>query len=401
MVFSKAYFFINICDFMVHLELLALMRTIILFPFFLLNVFAAFAQISNVNEEFLLPSSLTESSGVIYFNNKLITHNDSGGENKLYEVDVNTEQVARTVTISNATNVDWEDITQDDTSIYIGDIGNNNGNRTNLKIYKISKADYIISTTITAEVIEYSYSDQTDFTSNSNNTIWDAEAFVSFDSNNLILFTKNWVDGVTKAYIIPKTPGTHVVNAEPTTLNSNGLITGGTYNPATGKLYLVGYTNVLQPFVWDCEDFNTADVFSGTNTQTQLSTLGQEQAESITFIDDNNYYITSESFSFTAGGFMFSDNAKLISFTTNDEVLANTNNKAASNLTLFPNPVTQVLNLKSNEGFRSVEIYNSQFKQLYRGQESTINLTSFSPGFYFVKVQLNTNTFVFKKFIKQ
>ncbi|MEP3837462.1 MAG: T9SS type A sorting domain-containing protein [Algibacter sp.] len=377
------------------------MRAIILLPFLIFNVFGAFAQISNVSEEFLLPASLSESSGIIYFNNKLITHNDSGGENKLYEIDVNTEQITRTVTISNATNADWEDITQDDTSIYIGDIGNNNGNRTNLKIYKISKADYTTSTTITAQIIDFSYTDQTDFTANPNNNIWDAEALVSYNADNLMLFTKNWVDGVTKAYVIPKIPGTHVVSAQPTTLSSNGLISGGTYNPATGKLYLVGYTEALMPFVWDCEGFNTADVFSGTNTQTQLSTLGQEQAEAITFIDENSYYITSESFSFTAGGFTVSDDAKLVSFSTNDEVLSNPKIKTDNLVALYPNPATQVLNVKSNEAFLSVEIFNSQFKKLYQGQEDTINLTTFSPGLYFVKVHLNTNLYAVKKLVKQ
>jgi hypothetical protein len=33
--------------------------------------------------------------------------------------------VLRTVAITNATNVDWEDIAQDASYIYIGDIGNN------------------------------------------------------------------------------------------------------------------------------------------------------------------------------------------------------------------------------------------------------------------------------------
>lgn len=386
---------------MVHLELLRPMKAIILIPFIILNVFGAFAQISNVQEEFLLPASLSESSGIIYFNNKLITHNDSGGENKLYEVDVNTQQISRTVTISNATNIDWEDITQDDTSIFIGDIGNNNGNRTNLKIYKISKADYTASTTVTAEIIAYSYADQTDFTANPNNNIWDAEALVSYNADNLMLFTKNWVDGVTKAYVIPKLPGSHSVSPQATTLNSNGLITGGTYNEATGKLYLVGYTEILQPFIWDCEGFSAGSVFSGTNTQTQLSSLVQEQAEAITFIDENSYYLTSESFSQSFGGFTFTDDAKLISFSTNDEVLSNTKTKTPNMLALYPNPATNVLNLKSSDAFLSVEIFNSQFKKLYQGQEAVINVAAFSPGLYFVKVQLNTNLFVVKKFVKQ
>lgn len=375
------------------------MKVIVSISFFILGLFGAFAQISNVTEKFPLPSSLNESSGAIFFNNKLITHNDSGGENKLYEIDINTGQVTRTVIISNATNVDWEDISQDDTSIYIGDIGNNNGNRTDLKIYKISKTNYTNSTNITAERIEYSYSDQTNFTSNPNNTIWDAEALVSLDSNNLMVFTKNWVDGITKGYLVPKTQGTYPVSPQSTTLNSGGLITGGTYNMATRKLYLVGYTEFLQPFIWVSESFNTNNVFSGTNTQTQLSSLGQEQAEAITFVDENNYLVTSESFAITVGSFTVSDDAKLISFTTSDQTLNNTN-LDSSTLILYPNPVSHILKVKSSE-MVSIEIFDTKLTRIYSGNSPTIDVSEFSQGIYIVKIHLKSNRILIKKVIKK
>ena len=108
-------------------------RTFSLFVF-VLGTFGIMAQISGASQKFALPGSLNESSGAIFFNNRLITHNDSGGEAKLYELDTISGIIEREVTILNATNVDWEDITQDETSIYIGDFGNNNGNRTDLKI---------------------------------------------------------------------------------------------------------------------------------------------------------------------------------------------------------------------------------------------------------------------------
>ena len=252
------------------------MKIITVISIFVLGISNATGQISTPVEKFALPTSLSESSGAIFFNDRLISHNDSGGENKLYELDTISGLVTRTVTISNATNVDWEDITQDDTSIYIGDIGNNvSGNRTDLKIYKISKSDYINNTSVNAETIAFSYSDQIDFSPKSaNSTEWDAEALISFDVNNLILFTKNWVDGITKGYVIPKAAGTYSVSPLSTTLNSGGLITGGTYNPLTAKIYLVGYSTTLQPFVWESEGFNGSDVFSGINTKTMLSSLG-------------------------------------------------------------------------------------------------------------------------------
>lgn len=369
---------------------------------FVFGMFSAMAQISNVTEEFPLPLSLNESSGIIYFNGKLITHNDSGGNNELYEVDLVSELVSRTVTISNAQNVDWEDITQDANSIYIGDIGNNvSGNRTDLKIYKISKSDYLSMNTVTAEIIAFSYSDQTDFTAkSSNNTEWDAEALVSFDASNLIVFTKNWVNGITKGYLVSKTPGTHSLTPLTTTLSSDGLITGGTFNPLSAKLYLVGYNNILQPFVWECKNFAGSDVFSGTNTQTQLSSLAQEQAEAITFIDENSYLITSESFLITSGPFTVSDYAKLISFSTNDVALSSDVNLDLNQFGLYPNPVKDVLHIKGSE-IASIQVYDTKQVKLYEGNNFLIDMSQLSSGIYFVNVHFNNHTSVIKKIIKK
>lgn len=370
------------------------MRKITILTAFILGTSSAFSQVVNVQVMFNLPNTLNESSGAIFFNDKIITHNDSGNENKLYELDTISGLVTRTVTVTNATNIDWEDIAQDETSIYIGDIGNNNGDRTNLKVYKINKSDYLSSTSVIAAIINFNYSDQVDFTPKPNNTEWDAEALISIDTNNLILFTKNWVNGTTKAYSIPKTSGTFSVNPLPTTLSSGGRITGATYNPVTKKIYSVGYNPTLQPFIWVCENFTNDDVFSGTNTQTFLSSLGFEQAEAITYIDYNRYFITSESFSFGP----ISDKAKLVSFTTADDILS-VNELPNYPVNLYPNPVNEVLNIDSPE-FTSIEIYNSRSALVYRGYNENINVLKLSTGPYFVKVNFKNHGYTIKKIIK-
>ena len=166
---------------------------------------------------------LDENSGLIFYNNNIITFNDSGGEANLYEINASTGNITRTVTITNATNVDWEDITQDASYIYIGDIGNNNGNRTDLKIYKIAKNDYNGSDDIAvAEIISYSYADQLDFNSNPNNTNWDAEGLISY-GEQLLIFSKNWVDNRVNVYSIPKTNGTYSALLE-SSYNTNGPV---------------------------------------------------------------------------------------------------------------------------------------------------------------------------------
>ncbi|MBL4643362.1 MAG: T9SS C-terminal target domain-containing protein, partial [Flavobacteriaceae bacterium] len=124
------------------------------------------AQIENINSKYDLPNTVSETSGLLFYNGKLITHNDSGDNANLYELDTISGNITRTIHITNATNVDWEDITQDETYIYIGDFGNNNGNRQDLKIYRILKSDFNNGTSITSEVISFSYEDQVNFTTN-------------------------------------------------------------------------------------------------------------------------------------------------------------------------------------------------------------------------------------------
>lgn len=367
--------------------------TYLLASLLFLPIFSSLAQINNVEEKFSLPSILNESSGVIFFNNRIISHNDSGNENLLHELDTISGTVTRTISIDNATNIDWEDITQDNTSIYIGDIGNNNGDRTDLKIYKVNKNDYINSTNVIAEVISFDYSDQTSFTPSPNNTEWDAEALVSFDSN-LLLFTKNWLTGETKAYPIPKNSGTYTIDPLPTTLSSDGLITGATYNELVDKVYLVGYNSILQPFLWISENFLNNDIFSGFNTKILLSEFGFEQIEAITNIGANRYFMTSESFNISG----ISDNAKLMTFSAKDELLS-LEKPVFDNLKLYPNPIKNELHIKG-ENVDSVEVYDTRSRIVFQCNCKELQISELQSGVYIVKIYLSYGRIHIRKVIK-
>ncbi len=239
-----------------------------------------------------LPEDVLESSGLIYYNNKLITHNDSGNFPRLYEVDTLSLQIIRTITINNAANIDWEDITQDESYIYIGDFGNNTGNRQDLTIYRIAKSEYDISTTISADKIDFSYEDQTDFLEVQNSD-WDAEALVDFN-DQLLIFTKQWQTNGTVAYSIPKIPGSYSAK-NLGFYNVSGLVTGAAYNKFSNVLMLLGYSIQLQPFIVRIDELATSFLFNGTEEKTGLG-IGFSQVEGITYSDSNTYYISSERF---------------------------------------------------------------------------------------------------------
>jgi hypothetical protein len=147
--------------------------------------------------KFVLPSTLSENSGMIFWKNLLWLHNDSGGDAAIYGLDTVSNTIRRRVTIKDAVNIDWEDMAQDDTHIYLGDFGNNsNGARANFNIYKIAKKDITDTTgniSVHAETIKFTYDDQPEkrVPVPANTTNWDCEAMISY-KEKLYLFTKQW-----------------------------------------------------------------------------------------------------------------------------------------------------------------------------------------------------------------
>ncbi len=159
---------------------------------------------------------------------------------------------------------------------------------------------------------------------------------------------------------------------------------------------MVGYSNILQPFVWVSNDFNGSDIFSGTNTKTELSSFGFEQAEAITFVSESRYFITSESFSQS----IFSDYAKLISFSTGDVALSLEGSIKENNLVIYPNPVNTFLYIK-NKNVDSIEIYDTKSVLLYKGHVAYVDMSDFSEGIYFVKINSMDGSSFIKKIFKK
>ncbi len=369
-----------------------------------------FGQESSIEEKFELSNEIEETSGLIFLNGKIITHNDSGDGPNLYEIDTLSGAISRVITITNATHIDWEDISQDDTYIYIADIGNNNGNREDLKIYKVLKTDYISSTNVIAEIITFSYEDQTDFSSQPNNTNFDAEAIAVYE-DKILIFTKNWIDYKTNAYAISSTVGNHIAE-KVSSYDSEGLITGVTYNPYSDAFLFCGYNSTLTPFLVyiDHNRPPTLDVFAGNTTKIDLvDDLYLEQGsqiEGIAFFKESRYYISREYFSSSIGSVTLEFTQKLYEFQNHLDYLLSSNDYELSKLIeIVPNPIEDSLEIvqqNNTQEILSLSIIDIHGKKLLSVEnQNKMNIGSFSKGLYFLKIQFKTGKFLIKKIIKK
>jgi len=340
-----------------------------------------------------LPSMIEETSGLIWFRDAYWTHNDSGGAAAIYKIDPNTGHVIQIISIGNGTNVDIEDITQDDEYIYVGDIGNNHGNRDDLVIYKIKKSDIPEENDaeVQAEKIKYSYSDQTSFERRNRKNDYDCESVVAI-GDYLYLFSKNWVNGETRCYQAPKIAGEYALDVW-TSFNVRGLITAADYQKDTHTLVLLGYENFV-PFMWVMWDFEDNHFFSGNKKRVDFAYIQGAQTEGVCFVNQDKIIISSEKSYFPPR--IYEIHLK--------QIISGVDKKAETyrlfQIQLFPNPAEKHVQLKI-DGLSSskfdVEIYNlswekvNQFSFRERDFQHTVSIqiptNDLESGVYFVRVK--------------
>jgi len=240
-----------------------------------------------------LDNLLYETSGLIYFRGLLWTINDSGNDPVLFALDIETGRVLQGIFIENGKNADWESLAQDDEHIYICDVGNNQGRRQKLTIYKLAKnlIPASGSAKISAEIIQFRYAGRPENNNSLRNSAYDCEAaFVS--GEYLYLFTKDWTNQTSTLYTCPTTPGTY--DLEPRkTYPVNGLITGADINQDQGLMMLGGYRDGI-PFVWVYKDFNPSDYSHGESIQYEYPELEGLQNEGIAIASPERVYISCE-----------------------------------------------------------------------------------------------------------
>ena len=237
-------------------------------------------------ERQFLPLKINETSGLEYYNNNFLTHNDSGGETILYEFNKEGNIVDEHFIENCGENNDWEDITADSKHIYIANSGNNYGNRQNLAVLILDKESDFECT----GQIQFKYKNQVNF-ENRNRHPYDSEGIISV-GDELILFSKDRENLMTELYSLPKIPGSYEI--EPIhSYPVNSLITGADYNDELKLVALVGYDFNWNQYFYKISNFDLSNMDQSVIEKFKIP-VGKAQIEAVKIIDESSFWITSE-----------------------------------------------------------------------------------------------------------
>ncbi|APY09619.1 hypothetical protein BWZ20_06855 [Winogradskyella sp. J14-2] len=205
------------------------------------------------------------------------TIEDSGNDSDLFGLDA-SGKIVKKMAITNASNIDWEDLTSDKQgNLYIGDFGNNNEKRKHFRILKINHDD-LDRETAEAEII--------DFTVPKKKYSKDFEAFFLY-KDAFYIFSKE-----TKKFIIlkvPNSPGKHeaVLNHEFNLNGKHNKITSADISDDGKTIVLLNHDKL-----WKLSNFNDDDFFSGVIEELQFN--NNTQKEGVCFKTSSEVYITDE-----------------------------------------------------------------------------------------------------------
>lgn len=227
----------------------------------------------------VLPDALAETSGLYCNENSMLSINDSGNAAVIYEISYAGEIVATTDV--GQKNIDWEAIAADQEFIYIADVGNNKGKRTDLSIIQYPLND----TPMTTRAISYAANRVSGNIAYAHD--FDAEAMITAN-DMLLLFSKSWRSGIAHVYDITAISESLVPYAQVEGLP--GVITGADYDAMRDVYVFVGYKS--DPFG------NFAAFMAQANTNFALINVWSlehyQQVEGVCVDKSGDYWFTEE-----------------------------------------------------------------------------------------------------------
>jgi len=319
--------------------------------------------------------AIAEISGSIWVDGTLWVLADGGNAAKLYSIDTATGSIKDSTTFQNASNIDWEELTLNNTSVFIGDFGNNRGQRRNLRVFRFDRLQ-LGQQDVFCDTISFSYAEQTDFANNPF-TIYDCEAMIAFE-DSLILFSKSWADLACRVYAIPTKPGSYTTRYLQT-LQPGKLVTGACTFSNKVVLCCYGYNGQFQPGL-TVLDIGTTPLFENAKNL-GIGLSHAVQLESIAHIDSTALYLTAEA----------SNNSEATLYLHQEKTLTmrHLDESETTTLQVYPNPASEVLHLSKPFHGCAAVIYNTLGVQEFRCRDmgEGIPIGTLASGVYIIKTE--------------
>ncbi|WP_397363727.1 hypothetical protein [Olleya sp. R77988] len=218
------------------------------------------------------------SAAQLVSNSDLIwTIEDAGNKNNVYGLNLKGN-IVKDIDISNAKNIDWEDLTTDNKgSLYIGDFGNNSRKRKTFFIYKVENIANIKNKTEAKTIT---------FTLPENIKSEDFEAFFLW-KDYFYIFSKTHKK--TMLLKVPNQIGNHVATfiTEYKLKGKDTRVTSADISPDGKTVILLNHDKI-----WKLSNFKIDNFFEGNVKNIPLN--HDSQKEGICFKNNTSIYITDE-----------------------------------------------------------------------------------------------------------
>ncbi len=235
-----------------------------------------------------LGASLSDISGMTLSKDVVYAINDAGDAPVIYALNPENFAIQKKITVKNAMNYDWEELTQDEYYLYIGDFGNNSGNRQNLCIYKIPK-NQLHQKQVEAEIIRFKYENQTEETYRYERHNFDAEAMVVYQGK-IFIFTKNWENQATDVYTMSVEQGFHWAE-KIAKYSIEGYITAAYLAHSKNQVSLLGHSQNGESFIVQISSFYQEGYCNAifTKEKIQPSDIQPEKLQAMTVDFQQNW----------------------------------------------------------------------------------------------------------------
>lgn len=324
--------------------------------------------------------AIPEVSGSILVNQKIWCMPDGGNAAALYLFDSSQCQITDTTTFANAGNEDWEEIAQNSSQVFIGDFGNNDGVRKNLKIFRFNTSQ-LGSKNIVCDTITFFYPKQTNFNANIL-TIYDCEAMVAGD-DSIYIFSKSYADALCRIYKIPNKKG-HFPAEIIDSIQLDFWVTGASIQGTELALVGYGFNGKLTPALWRGKFIHGK--ITATNYQKSLATNGPLQVESCIILSNKVLFTAEASNGENAALFEFIEPVNIISAAIKKPIIVSPNPSMGHITVSNPSKLNIEITICTMEGKIARILYTNSVIQ-------TVNISYIPSGVYAITVsEISTDT---------